>query len=62
MTDTRAAYLAISALVNSTKKPVTVKIRAGFDSEHINAVKIAKLAQDSGVRMIAVHGRTREQY
>ena len=62
MTDTRAAYLAISALVNSTKKPVTVKIRAGFDSEHINAVKIAKLAQDCGVSMIAVHGRTREQY
>ena len=49
-------------LVKAVKKPVTVKIRKGFDEEHINAVEIAKIAEDCGVAAIAVHGRTREQY
>ncbi len=62
MTDLQAARLAISALVNSTKKPVTVKIRAGFDRDHINAVEVARLAEECGVSAITVHGRTREQY
>ena len=62
MTDPEAAAKAMRALVLHTKKPVTVKMRAGFDSAHINAVEIAKLAQDCGVSAIAVHGRTREQY
>ena len=48
--------------VKAIKKPVTVKIRKGFDEEHINAVEMAKIAEDAGVAAIAVHGRTREQY
>jgi len=44
------------------QKPVTVKIRKGFDEDHVNAVEIAKIAEDCGVAAIAVHGRTREQY
>lgn len=43
-------------------KPVTVKIRKGWDDAHINAVEIAKIAEDSGARAVAVHGRTREQF
>lgn len=52
----------VTAVVRATKKPVTVKIRKGFDAEHINAVEIAKIIEDSGAKAIAVHGRTREQY
>lgn len=52
----------IEATVKAIKKPVTVKIRKGFDDEHINAVELARIAQESGASAIAVHGRTREQY
>ena len=52
----------ISALVKVSKKPVTVKIRKGFDDEHVNAIEIAKIAEASGAAAVAVHGRTREQY
>ena len=52
----------LTALVKATKKPVTVKIRKGFDEGHINAVEIAKIAEGCGVAAVAVHGRTREQY
>lgn len=52
----------VSAVVKSIDKPVTVKIRSGFDAEHVNAVEIAKIAEDSGASAIAVHGRTREQF
>ena len=48
--------------VRAIKKPVTVKIRKGFDEEHVNAVEIAKIAEGCGVAAVAVHGRTREQY
>ena len=48
--------------VKAIQKPVTVKIRKGFDDAHVNAVEIAKIAEDAGVAAIAVHGRTREQY
>jgi len=50
------------SLVKSTKKPVTVKIRKGFDDSHVNAVEIARIAEECGVAAVAVHGRTREQY
>ena len=50
------------AMANAISKPVTVKIRAGFDAEHINAVEIAKIAENSGAAAITVHARTREQY
>ena len=52
----------IEAVVGAIKKPVTVKIRKGFDEAHVNAVEIAHIAQESGAAAVAVHGRTREQY
>lgn len=48
--------------VRAIQKPVTVKIRKGFDDTSVNAVEIAKIAEDCGVSAVAVHGRTREQY
>jgi len=52
----------VSALVKATSLPITIKIRAGFTADTINAPEIAKIAEESGVTAIAVHGRTREQY
>ena len=52
----------VNALVKATSLPVTIKIRAGFTADTINAPEIAKIAEESGVTAIAVHGRTREQY
>ncbi len=52
----------VQKCVCATDRPVTVKIRKGFDEEHVNAVEIAKIAEDNGAKAIAVHGRTREQY
>lgn len=51
-----------TALVKSSTKPVTVKLRKGFDGAHVNAVEIARVAESCGVAAVAVHGRTREQY
>lgn len=55
------ALAAMKAVVSHTNKPVTVKMRAGWDKEHINCVEIAKMAEDAGVAAVAVHGRTRGQ-
>mgnify|MGYP001044213333 CR=1 FL=1 len=52
----------VSKVVKAIQKPVTVKIRKGFDDNHINAVEIARIAEQSGAAAVAVHGRTREQY
>lgn len=52
----------IEKTVRAIKKPVTIKIRKGFDDAHINAPEIARIAQESGAAAVAVHGRTREQY
>lgn len=52
----------IEATVKAIKKPVTVKIRKGFDDNHVNAVEMAHIAQECGAAAVAVHGRTREQY
>ena len=51
----------VRAVVDACPLPVTVKIRAGWDSESINAPEIAKIAADAGAAMICVHARTREQ-
>lgn len=51
----------VKAVVDSVPVPVTVKIRSGWDSEHINAVEIAKICEEAGAKAIAVHGRTRSQ-
>lgn len=52
----------LTKLVKAVNKPVTVKIRKGFDETNINAVEIARIAEGCGVAAVAVHGRTREQY
>lgn len=52
----------IQAVSSAVKVPVTVKIRKGFDDQHINAVEVAQIAEENGAAAIAVHGRTREQY
>ena len=52
----------VSKTAKAIKKPVTVKIRKGFDDAHVNAVEIARIAERAGAAAVAVHGRTREQY
>ena len=52
----------VPKVVRAIDKPVTVKIRKGFDDDHVNAVEIAKIAEACGVAAVAVHGRTRAQY
>ncbi len=52
----------ISAMTGTLKKPVTVKIRKGFSAGEVNAVEVAKIAEDSGAAAVAVHGRCREEY
>ena len=52
----------VSKVAKAIEKPVTVKIRKGFDDAHVNAVEIAKIIEDCGAAAVAVHGRTREQY
>lgn len=52
----------VSSVVKAVGKPVTVKIRKGFDENHVNAVEIAKIVESAGAAAVAVHGRTREQY
>lgn len=62
MKNPQLAGMIMAAVVKAVKKPVTVKIRKGFDDEHINAVELARIAEDCGVAAVAIHGRTREQY
>lgn len=62
MRNPKLAEQILSRMVRSINKPVTVKIRKGFDESMVNAVEIAKIAEACGVSAVAVHGRTREQY
>lgn len=55
-------YEIVSKTAKAIQKPVTVKIRKGFDDDHVNAVEIAKIIEEAGGAAVAVHGRTREQY
>lgn len=52
----------VEAVSKAVSRPVTVKIRKGWDEEHVNAVEIARIAQESGAAAVAVHGRTRQQF
>ena len=52
----------LTGLVRAVKKPVTVKLRKGFDDSCCNAAELARIAEACGVAAVAVHGRTREQY
>ena len=62
MKNPKLAGEIIKAMADKCKKPVTVKIRKGFDDNNVNAVEMAKILEANGAAMIAVHGRTREQY
>lgn len=62
MKNPRLAGEIIEKTARAIKKPLTVKIRKGFDDAHVNAVELAHIAQESGAAAVAVHGRTREQY
>jgi len=59
--DPNYVYELISAIVKNVKKPVTVKIRSGWDHSSINAVEVAKMIEKAGASAIAVHPRTRTQ-
>lgn len=52
----------VKSVSQASNKPVTIKFRKGFDDNHINAVEIAKIAEENGAAAVTVHGRTREQY
>ena len=62
MKNPKLAEEVLKAVVNKSKKPVTLKIRKGWDDNSVNAVEIAKIAEASGISALAIHGRTREQY
>ena len=62
MKDPKKAAEVVRAMVQHSKLPVTVKIRAGFERANRNAVEAAKYLEDAGAAAIAVHGRTREEY
>ena len=62
MKNPKLVYEIVSRTVKAIEKPVTVKIRKGFDENHVNAVEIAKIIEEAGAAAVAVHGRTREQY
>lgn len=62
MRDLKKAEEIIGTVCDRATKPVTVKMRAGWDSEHINAVELAKIAQNCGAAAVTVHPRTRDQY
>jgi len=62
MKDPVLAGRIIEAISKAIQKPVTVKIRKGFDDDHVNAVEMARVAEESGASAVAVHGRTRQQF
>lgn len=61
MRDPERAAEIVRATVKAVKLPVTVKMRAGWDAEHINAVELAKRVEEAGAAAVCVHGRTRQQ-
>lgn len=62
MRNPKLAAEVLSAVVKNSEKPVTLKIRKGWDDDCINAVEIAKIAEECGISALAIHGRTREQF
>ena len=61
MKDPELAFRIVEAIVQNVSKPVTVKIRTGWDSNSVNAVEMAQGLEKAGASLIAIHGRTREQ-
>ena len=62
MRDEGAAARLLAHVVKAVRVPVTLKMRMGWDHQHLNAPALARIAQDVGIRMITVHGRTRQQF
>lgn len=62
MKNPKLAEEVMRAVVENSKKPVTLKIRKGWDDNSVNAVEIAKIAEQAGISAVAIHGRTRDQY
>lgn len=62
MRNPKLAAEVLSSVVKNSKKPVTLKIRKGWDNNNVNAVEIAKLAEQCGISALTIHGRTREQF
>ena len=62
MKEPKLVYEIVNRTAKAIRKPVTVKIRKGFDDGHVNAAEIAKIIEEAGGAAVAVHGRTREQY
>ena len=62
MKDPKLVYEIVYQTARAIEKPVTVKIRKGFDDTCVNAVEIARVIEEAGGAAVAVHGRTREQY
>ena len=61
MRDPEHAAAVVRAVVNAVRLPVTVKMRSGWDAEHINAVELARRVEDAGAAAVCIHGRTRQQ-
>jgi tRNA-dihydrouridine synthase B len=62
MKDPKNIFRVVEATVRNANKPVTIKIRSGWDADSINATEVAKIAEAAGASAIAVHGRTRDQF
>ena len=62
MRNPELAKRVISSVVEASQKPVTLKMRKGWDDENLNAMQIAKIGQECGISALTIHGRTREQY
>ncbi len=62
MRDEAAAAAILAATVNAVPVPVTLKMRMGWDHASLNAPRLARIAQDAGIRMVTIHGRTRQQF
>jgi nifR3 family TIM-barrel protein len=62
MRDETAAAAILEATVKAVPVPVTLKMRMGWDHANLNAPRLARIAQEAGIRMVTVHGRTRQQF
>jgi tRNA-dihydrouridine synthase B len=62
MRDEVAAAAILQATVRAVPVPVTLKMRMGWDHDSLNAPRLARIAEDVGIRMVTVHGRTRQQF
>jgi tRNA-dihydrouridine synthase B len=62
MRDEVAAAAILEATVKAVAVPITLKMRMGWDHANLNAPRLARIAQDAGIRMITIHGRTRQQF